>query len=96
MLLFTQPDVDVSLEGHAGKVSRKQAKLELKSDGCFYLRNLGARLVYVNNMQLKKVRNQETRGACGKAPDCLIPCTLALASELHGGADRSDAAAVAS
>ncbi len=47
--------MDVSLEGRAGKVSRKQAKLELKCDGCFYLRNLGARPVYVNNTQLKKV-----------------------------------------
>ena len=51
-----QPDVDVSLEGHAGKVSRQQAKLELKRDGCFYVRNYGARPMYVNSTKLDKVR----------------------------------------
>ncbi len=48
--------MDVSLEGCAGKVSRQQAKLELKRDGCFYLRNHGARPLYVNSTKLDKVR----------------------------------------
>ena len=48
----------MTLEGHAIRVSRQQAKLELKRDGYFYLRNLGARPLVVNNTELKKVRDQ--------------------------------------
>ena len=66
IIFVRQPDVDVILEGPAGKVSRKQAKLELKCDGCFYLRNLGARVVYVNNTQLNKVFIPCLGCACSK------------------------------
>ncbi len=48
--------MDVALEGCASKVSRQQAKLELKRDGCFYLRNHGARPLYINSTKLDKVR----------------------------------------
>ena len=82
----------MSLEGRAGKVSRKQAKLELKCDGCFYLRNLGTRLVYVNNMQLKKVCNCAL--AVHAAKRCRVcAVTLVTASQPVGGADTHDDAA---
>ena len=51
-----QVDVDLSEEGNAMGVSRQHAKLELKRDGSFYLRNVGRKPVLVNDARVLQVR----------------------------------------
>jgi len=42
-------DIDLSKEGRANKVSRRQAAIKLKEDGLFYLENYGKRVISVNS-----------------------------------------------
>ena len=42
-------DINLNLEGNAGKVSRLHAFIKLRSDGHFYIRNVGKRVIRVNN-----------------------------------------------
>lgn len=51
-----QVDVDLSEEGQAAGVSRQHAKLELKRDGSFYLRNRGGKPVLVNDVRVLQVK----------------------------------------
>lgn len=45
-------DVDLSLEGPAFKVSRRQATLKLRSNGDFFIANEGKRPLYIDGMPL--------------------------------------------
>ena len=47
-------DVDLSAEGHSQTVSRQQASLFLEPDGCFRLRCLGRRNVFVNGQRMEQ------------------------------------------
>ena len=47
-----QVDIDLSEEGDAKKVSRKQAHLSLCADGKFTLANTGRRAISVNGLEL--------------------------------------------
>lgn len=42
-------DIDLSKEGRANKVSRRQAAIKLKEDGLFYLENYGKHVISVNS-----------------------------------------------
>ncbi len=44
----------MSGEGHSQTVSRQQAQLFLEPDGCFHLRCLGRRNVFVNGQQVEQ------------------------------------------
>jgi hypothetical protein len=57
--MCTQVDVDLSLEGNAGKLSRMQCLLELDTECGFLLRNLGRQVVLVNNVEVSQ--GQKTR-----------------------------------
>ncbi|GBG88269.1 hypothetical protein CBR_g46835 [Chara braunii] len=46
-------DVDLGREGKANKVSRQQAYIRLKQDGSFCLRNVGRRVLLVNNQPIE-------------------------------------------
>jgi len=59
-------DVDLALEGNASKVSRQHALLQRRSDGRFFLRNVGRRAVYVNNTAV------ESGARALLPPDCLL------------------------
>lgn len=41
-------DIDLSLEGPAWKVSRRQGVIKLRSSGEFYLANVGKRAMFVD------------------------------------------------
>ncbi|XP_024518218.1 uncharacterized protein LOC112341773 isoform X1 [Selaginella moellendorffii] len=43
-------DVDLAQEGPANRVSRKQASIKLNEDGMFHLKNLGKKVLYVNDV----------------------------------------------
>ncbi|PIA33017.1 hypothetical protein AQUCO_04200039v1 [Aquilegia coerulea] len=59
-------DIDLAEEGHANKISRRQAIIKMGEDGSFSLKNLGKGLILVNG---KEVAN----GNCMKlGPSCLI------------------------
>lgn len=53
-----QVDIDLSKEGNAGQVSRQQARLYLKHDGCFYVTNTGRRKLSVNGSQVTFLRTE--------------------------------------
>jgi len=52
--------VDVNLleefikHGHTNKISRKQACIEMKTDGWFYIKNLGKALIFTNGKAISK------------------------------------------
>ena len=41
-------DVNLSDEGPCGKISRVQGIIKIKRDACFYIKNLGKKLIFVN------------------------------------------------
>lgn len=43
-----QVDVDLSLEGPAWKISRRQGIIKLRSNGDFYIANEGKRPIYID------------------------------------------------
>lgn len=45
-------DVDLTLEGPAYKVSRKQGTIKLRSNGDFFISNEGKRPIYIDGMPL--------------------------------------------
>ncbi|XP_041450684.1 microspherule protein 1-like [Drosophila obscura] len=45
-------DVDLSLEGHAAKISRHQGTIKLRSNGDFFISNEGKRAIYVSGKPL--------------------------------------------
>jgi hypothetical protein len=47
-----QVDIDLSKEGDAAQVSRQQARLHLRNDGCFCITNTGRRKLTVNGCQV--------------------------------------------
>ena len=47
--------MDLAQEGDALRISRQHAKLELKRDGNFYLRNIARRPVLVNDVKVQQV-----------------------------------------
>ncbi|KAJ7547848.1 hypothetical protein O6H91_08G106700 [Diphasiastrum complanatum] len=64
---FTQDnvvDIDLCKEGRANKVSRRQASIKLKEDGVFYLKNLGRRVLYVNNFAIEKSQRASLNSNC--------------------------------
>jgi len=59
-------DVNLEIETHCSRVSRKQAQIKLKRDGNFYLKNIGKNLMFVNG---KPVESNKTRKLLDK---CLV------------------------
>ncbi|CAM8938400.1 unnamed protein product [Rhodiola kirilowii] len=45
-------DIDLGAEGCAQKVSRRQAVIKLEADGKFYIKNIGKRSIYKNNLEV--------------------------------------------
>ncbi|KAL2532453.1 Forkhead-associated (FHA) domain-containing protein [Abeliophyllum distichum] len=45
-------DIDLSKEGRANKISRRQALIKMEADGSFFLRNLGKSPVSVNGIAI--------------------------------------------
>ena len=41
-------DIDVAQAGHATRVSRRQAVIKLRSDGMFYITNIGKNPFWIN------------------------------------------------
>ncbi|KAF3967449.1 hypothetical protein CMV_008557 [Castanea mollissima] len=48
----TAVDIDLGREGHAGKVSRRQALIKMKEDGSFFLKNLGRSSIFLNGKEV--------------------------------------------
>mmetsp|Transcript_9685 Transcript_9685/g.35469 ORF Transcript_9685/g.35469 Transcript_9685/m.35469 type:complete len:141 (-) Transcript_9685:236-658(-) len=57
-------DVNLSLEGNAGKVSRLHAFIKLRSDGNFYIRNVGKRVLRVNNKEVEPGQKRKLPNKC--------------------------------
>lgn len=45
-------DIDLGREGHANKVSRRQALIKMKEDGTFFLKNLGKSSIFLNGKEV--------------------------------------------
>eukprot|EP00899_Mesostigma_viride_P017140 jgi/Mesvir1/25427/Mv01708-RA.1 len=60
--------VDINLadaeEGRANKVSRVQACIKLRRDGCFYVRNLGRRAMFINNRAIASDQRWKLENNC--------------------------------
>ena len=52
-------DVDLALEGPAGKISRRQGTIKLKNNGDFYLANEGKRPVYIDGKPVMRGAKQK-------------------------------------
>ncbi|XP_074276641.1 uncharacterized protein LOC141600324 isoform X2 [Silene latifolia] len=59
-------DIDLSREGRANKISRRQAIIKMENDGTFNLRNMGKCSIYVNSKEVLP------RLTLGLHSDCLI------------------------
>lgn len=57
-------DVDLSLEGPAYKISRRQATLKLRSNGDFFIANEGKRALYVDGMPLLRGNKAKLNNNC--------------------------------
>lgn len=47
-------DIDLGREGHAGKISRRQALIKMEEDGSFHLKNLGKNSMFINGKEVVK------------------------------------------
>ncbi|CAI0435906.1 unnamed protein product [Linum tenue] len=62
----TSVDIDLSREGRANKISRRQAIISLDESGCFHLKNVGKFSISVNDKEI-------THGqSLNLTPSCLI------------------------
>lgn len=57
-------DVDLSLEGPAYKVSRKQGTIKLRSNGDFFISNEGKRAIYIDGMPLLQGNKSRLNNNC--------------------------------
>lgn len=57
-------DVDLSLEGPACKISRRQATLKLRSNGDFFIANEGKRALFIDGMPLLRGNKAKLNNNC--------------------------------
>lgn len=57
-------DVDLTLEGPAFKISRRQATLKLRSNGDFFIANEGKRPLYIDGMPLLRGNKGKLNNNC--------------------------------
>lgn len=57
-------DVDLSLEGPAYKISRRQATLKLRSNGDFFIANEGKRPLYIDGLPLLRGNKGKLNNNC--------------------------------
>ncbi|KAL6995760.1 hypothetical protein U1Q18_005896, partial [Sarracenia purpurea var. burkii] len=57
-------DVDLAKEGHANKISRRQAIIKMDQSGSFYLKNLGKCSISVNNKEIAPKQSATLTSSC--------------------------------
>ncbi|XP_028409010.1 microspherule protein 1-like [Dendronephthya gigantea] len=88
-------DVDLSLEGPASKVSRKQAVIRLKPDGEYYVVNEGRRPIFIDGKPVlndvkAKLHHNSTFEICGLHFVFLINKDYSLERKDHPDAQRTN------
>ncbi|KAJ4962455.1 hypothetical protein NE237_022394 [Protea cynaroides] len=57
-------DIDLGREGHANKISRRQAMIKMDEDGSFYLKNLGKCPIFVNSKEVATGQRLSLNSCC--------------------------------
>ncbi|GAA0155264.1 hypothetical protein LIER_13030 [Lithospermum erythrorhizon] len=57
-------DIDLSKEGRANKISRRQAIIKMEVDGCFFLKNIGKGAISVNGKSVYTKQSLILRSGC--------------------------------
>ncbi|KAA8537562.1 hypothetical protein F0562_027170 [Nyssa sinensis] len=57
-------DIDLGREGHANKISRREALIKMDKGGSFYLKNLGKCSIFVNNKEVTPKQSLRLTSSC--------------------------------
>uniref|UniRef100_A0A5B6ZNQ9 FHA domain-containing protein n=1 Tax=Davidia involucrata TaxID=16924 RepID=A0A5B6ZNQ9_DAVIN len=57
-------DIDLGREGHANKISRRQAIIKMDKGGSFHLKNLGKCSIFVNNKEVTPKQSLRLASSC--------------------------------
>ncbi|KAF3440756.1 hypothetical protein FNV43_RR19042 [Rhamnella rubrinervis] len=82
-------DIDLAKEGHANKISRRQALIKMEGDGSFFLKNIGKSSIFLNG---KEVASGQLLSLCSNSlieEDTLVLCNEGTGNVTDAVANQS-------